>query len=266
MAANKAKAAKVGLCDILECPICLEPFKKPKALPCLHTFCLECLEKYGEDEIPGKKLSCPFCKQAFPIPQGGFQTFPSNFFIEKILEERQTTGSRAAQVQEVECEMCNEDNKPGKTLVSKYCVDCGQNACDSCVGTHRNIHATRNHNVVPVKDRNKYQTLMKSRPTYCDEHKDKPLELYCYDCKTPICLMCSVLKHMPKSHHCEDIQKTSQKFSLQLQACFPQLKNCTDIVQEAVNRQTDVKGELMKKVSESEKTINCISKDLHRII
>lgn len=30
--------------EILECPICLERLKRPKMLPCQHTFCLSCLE------------------------------------------------------------------------------------------------------------------------------------------------------------------------------------------------------------------------------
>ncbi|XP_066272606.1 tripartite motif-containing protein 2-like [Branchiostoma lanceolatum] len=37
--------------DFLECTICLEPFKDPKILPCLHTFCKGCLEKFVEKQV-----------------------------------------------------------------------------------------------------------------------------------------------------------------------------------------------------------------------
>jgi hypothetical protein len=82
MAASKVKTQKTDG---------LEPLKKPKGLPCLHTFSLECLEKYEEDKDPGDKLPCPFCRQEFIIPQGGFQKLPGNFFIEKILAKRKAS-------------------------------------------------------------------------------------------------------------------------------------------------------------------------------
>ena len=72
--------------DILECSICMEPFKNPKGLPCIHTFCLECLEKYGEDERPGDEMPCPICRRIFQIPPGGFNELPNNIFIEQIVE------------------------------------------------------------------------------------------------------------------------------------------------------------------------------------
>ena len=30
-----------------ECPLCLETVNNPKTLPCLHSFCLECLDKHA---------------------------------------------------------------------------------------------------------------------------------------------------------------------------------------------------------------------------
>ena len=35
---------KQELDDQLTCSICLEQYTNPKALPCLHSFCLKCIE------------------------------------------------------------------------------------------------------------------------------------------------------------------------------------------------------------------------------
>src|SRR5580693_9487921 len=99
-ASNEPRSITVARSDITECSICLEPFKKPKALPCLHTFCLECLEKYGENEVPEAKVPCPFCRREFTIPKDGFQNLPGNFFIEQLLEDRRNSGRKGSRDRE----------------------------------------------------------------------------------------------------------------------------------------------------------------------
>ena len=32
-----------GFESLLVCPVCLDAFKDPKVLPCLHTFCIKCI-------------------------------------------------------------------------------------------------------------------------------------------------------------------------------------------------------------------------------
>ena len=55
-------------------------------LPCIHNFCLECLEKTGIDKQPGENMSCPLCRKEFKIPDEGIKGIRKNFFIEKFIE------------------------------------------------------------------------------------------------------------------------------------------------------------------------------------
>lgn len=43
--------------EYLICKICLEDFKSPKSLDCMHTFCEECIENHALSESSYKKYS-----------------------------------------------------------------------------------------------------------------------------------------------------------------------------------------------------------------
>lgn len=69
--------------EFLSCKICLEPFIKPKALPCLHSFCEHCLRDYVRRH-PGEKpghFPCPMCRKDTHIPANGIGDFQDNFLL-----------------------------------------------------------------------------------------------------------------------------------------------------------------------------------------
>ena len=48
----------------LTCAICLEQFKDPKVLPCLHSYCHECIVKLDQT---GNKITCPECRTTVEV-------------------------------------------------------------------------------------------------------------------------------------------------------------------------------------------------------
>jgi len=47
----------------LNCPTCFKKFNTPRILPCLYTFCEECLSIHVKSEIQGgSHFVCPICK------------------------------------------------------------------------------------------------------------------------------------------------------------------------------------------------------------
>ena len=61
---RRCRASLTAESLIHRCPICFERFENPRALPCIHTFCGECLNNYLEsnDVKPGEHFNCPICK------------------------------------------------------------------------------------------------------------------------------------------------------------------------------------------------------------
>ena len=71
--------------DITTCPICLEDFKTPKCLPCLHSFCEMCIRQHMTDSIIDgivpNDFYCPVCKADHVRPSSGKNTVRPNHFL-----------------------------------------------------------------------------------------------------------------------------------------------------------------------------------------
>ncbi|XP_041360238.1 tripartite motif-containing protein 3-like [Gigantopelta aegis] len=70
------------------CGICFGHFNKPKALPCLHTFCESCLHGYVASRCGGRvQFPCPVCRQIIYLPQEGVGSFPDNTIILGLMQK-----------------------------------------------------------------------------------------------------------------------------------------------------------------------------------
>lgn len=81
--------------EFLSCPICTEEYNDPRSLPCLHTFCLNCIADHIDSNTKGvhvpKGFDCPKCHQFVDSPnvlQGKLNTwynFKKNFTITDLI-------------------------------------------------------------------------------------------------------------------------------------------------------------------------------------
>ena len=176
-----------------ECPLCLETVKNPKTLPCLHSFCLECLDKlanFARRQLQ-TTIKCPVCQTSFPIPETDtFANLPSSFHLNRLVDVLALADS-SVNVQK--CNSC-DDNNPA----TSYCFVCQAFMCASCFQSHQRFKATRGHRNVLI-DKLQAQDVQEliGRPVMCSQqfHEDQPLEFYCEDCKVLICLKCSIVSH-----------------------------------------------------------------------
>jgi len=132
--------------DITQCLICLEEFDSPRSLPCLHSFCLRCLQGYYGGEMPGAMAQCPACREEFTIPQNGMEGLRVNFMLQKLIDAKHV--SRAANP----CEVCSSDEQ--FVCATVLCVDCDQKLCERCSLPHkkmrRGAHVVRPLDAVPT--------------------------------------------------------------------------------------------------------------------
>ena len=116
--------------EVVTCPISLDDLKDPRSLPCLHSFCFQCLQRHYEDMNPGDDVSCPVCRSEFQIPQGGLNSLPRNFFLQNLIEAKDMQNTETGT-------LCDEH--PDQRL-ELYCIDCATNICMKCFAVSHQQH------------------------------------------------------------------------------------------------------------------------------
>ena len=188
MAAKDVKMAT----DNLSCPVCYQLFKKPKYLPCHHSYCEQCLENMQVQS----KIICPECRKEAIVPPGGVKDLDNNFFINRLVDEfilkRKVEGE-----EEVKCEECS-----GEDPVVAFCPDCTLFLCHVCNEYHKRSNKFRGHGIVPLAEfkSNKGISIQpKPKAMMCREH-DMEMLFYCETCDQLVRVYCTVKDHKDHSH------------------------------------------------------------------
>jgi len=202
--------------ELTKCSICVDTFIDPKVLPCVHTFCLKCLESCDKAQPPETKLACPLCRCEWTIPEGGVACLPTNYFVQKILEIEHITAVNSKQILCESCEKEERSDDEGEASVSEasvYCLDCQQHFFRQCHKAHGKMRFNKSHKVIKPGSLES-DGLMKMTLSFCDKHTDEPVKHYCLDCQLVICLSCYVEDH--STHKCSSIGKEAEQARSQM--------------------------------------------------
>ncbi|XP_076077946.1 E3 ubiquitin-protein ligase TRIM45-like [Mytilus galloprovincialis] len=182
--------------DLLTCTICLETFKVPKYLPCLHTFCETCIHTYVVSSVKEDKpetFKCPICRRPVRIEecQGKANTWakqlPGNHFVVSLIDQREL------KLAVKQCNACERKNKSIKAV--SWCTVCEEAYCDSCEESHKYFKMSIEHKVIQIKDVSENSSLSLSGLVACNEHPQKTIEVYCKDHSKPCCTLCATVHH-----------------------------------------------------------------------
>nr|XP_055032162.1 E3 ubiquitin-protein ligase TRIM39-like [Misgurnus anguillicaudatus] len=216
-------SSSVCLSEELQCCVCLDVFSDPVSTPCGHNFCRICLiECWDNSQI----YSCPYCKETFSKrPELNINTALRQ--VTMIFKE--TFSLRRS---EVLCDIC--DKRKQKAL--KSCLICQTSYCETHLDLHEKIHLKKHKMMEPVENIKDY---------ICEKH-ERPLELFCRDDQTRVCVFCTDGDH--KNHNTVPLEEESKEKKTQL------MKTQTDI-QQMIQRIQDIKhsAELRKRSREQEK-------------
>ena len=138
----------------LQCSICLEIYKDPKLLQCLHIYCKECLSHLVVKDKQGPfTLMCPICRQKTTISDNGVASLKPAFHINHLLEIREDLKN---QDQRLETPVKDIENRTTvfcshhiKKEVELYCESCEILICLKCAIKGGKHHS---HNYTPLSE------------------------------------------------------------------------------------------------------------------
>ena len=204
-----AKEVKMETVNMhLMCSICLETFKDPKALPCLHNFCQKCLQEHickinASESGKSDYFECPLCrKKTYPVNHETKREcwaaeFLTNHFIVSIIDESKEVPKKVSisERQNPACIPCELDGK--EEVSSCYCLSCCEYLCRSCQKDHKRFKMTRNHQVIDEGQYPDNTEIFKdiSCLIQCKEHSDHDVQFKCLVHKTFICTICASTVH-----------------------------------------------------------------------
>ncbi|CAH3180235.1 unnamed protein product [Porites evermanni] len=231
-----------------ECPLCLETVNNPKTLPCLHSFCLECLDKhagFARRQLQAT-IKCPVCQTSFQIPEGdSFKNLPTSYHLNRLKDVLDLKDSGA---QAQKCGSCDENN-----TASSYCFVCQNFLCTPCFEAHQRLKATRGHrNVVIEKLQAQDVEDLIHRPVMCSQqyHENQPLEFYCEECKVLICQKCCIVSH--NRHTITDTQEAAQVQKMQMKDALEKVKVETVIYDSKIRKQTELMDKTKNEILSAE--------------
>lgn len=117
--------------EILDCPICLEQYRIPRSLPCLHSFCEECLNSYITSHTDNSTdFPCRLCRSTviLPGPESSAgspaQNFPLNHLIVIMMD------GGMGRTEDITCTSCHVRGDSSQKAMY-WCSDCCEGLCEN---------------------------------------------------------------------------------------------------------------------------------------
>ncbi|XP_043079725.1 E3 ubiquitin/ISG15 ligase TRIM25 [Puntigrus tetrazona] len=248
------------------CSICLDLLKDPVAIPCGHSYCMECINDYWKKNDHLGVFSCPQCGQTFsPRPVLNRNTILVDM-VDKLKKLELLGNSQIydnCMPGEMTCDFCTSI----KQKAVKSCLVCLASYCQNHLQAHYKSPALKKHKLI--------EASVNLQEKICPHH-DKYLEMYCRTDQQCICLLCVMDDH--KGHDTvpapvestkkqKELGMTRQKYKLKIHAKekdLLELRQAVEALKSSAQTATENGEQIFTELIESIERRRCKFRDLIR--
>ncbi|XP_071941604.1 uncharacterized protein [Antedon mediterranea] len=176
--------------QFLFCKVCTNQYtmqeRRPKLLPCTHTYCMSCIASVNPRH-------CPTCCQVFDLTDDDAANLPDNLTIQELMSYLKVPEKIDG---ESTCEKCPQGLKTASLCYPwskeySMCYHCRRQICKKCEECHSTMRSFVDHIVESLNSIDLSEAKAK-KTYYCEVHKTKKLQKYCKDCEAVIRCVCAV--------------------------------------------------------------------------
>ena len=228
-----------GVRGELTCAICQDLFAIPKTLPCLHTFCEECLKRAEEARrrmrsrgdtasTSPDEVECPSCR-GVTQHKGHVAGIMTNFTFVNLIEhldihEKISTDGHLT------CGKCVSDTGTSPAPAVAFCYDCKSALCEPCQQLHQRSREHSAHSICSLDEiKDSVSLPPMSRSYVCPKHNDEQ-RLFCYDCQEVICRDCIVVQSDHRDHRYQFIDQIINEQKEEMKKEFKPLEDTLKVV------------------------------------
>ena len=244
----------------VQCSICLETYRDPKALACLHAYCRRCIQQLLLRQQQDQELECPQCRSIVSVADNDPSYLPTVFFINRLIEVYEIL--KRAESNQISCQNCSSDAN-----ATTFCHTCGF-VCTACTNYHTTMKVFAGHETIPIPEMRERTWIrlptMKSSTATCQKHEGEPVKLYCFECEQLICRDCTMVDHT--GHSYDFVKGVADVFREEVVSSLTPLRDTHASVTTALARVMDSKKAVRDQSANVSLTITQSFQELHAIL